>query len=378
MNSYSMSLPLKYQIALSLFPRIGAVSARRLVAYLGSVNAIFESTKKELKLIPGIGPSLIKTLIDQRDAVLQEAEKELAFIQKYQLKTFFYLDKDYPRRLAQCEDAPVILYLKGKVDLNSTRIISVVGTRNATENGRQLATNLVSGLKDNGMDVLVVSGLAYGIDVAAHKAALKVGLPTLGVVGHGLDKMYPANHASIAKEMVANNGGLLTDFPSESKIDPGNFLRRNRIVAGLADCTIVVESAVKGGALVTADIANSYNRDVFAFPGRATDQYSAGCNQLIKNNKAALIENSADLIAFMGWESNQKPVQPPLFLELNADEKLIVEALKQNEIITTDFIARGTQLPVQKINTILLDLEFKGVVKSLPGNRFKLIVQLAT
>jgi len=373
-----MSLPLKYQIALSLFPRIGAVSARRLVAYLGSVNAIFESTKKELKLIPGIGPSLIKTLIDQRDAVLQEAEKELAFIQKYQLKTFFYLDKDYPRRLAQCEDAPVILYLKGKVDLNSTRIISVVGTRNATENGRQLATNLVSGLKDNGMDVLVVSGLAYGIDVAAHKAALKVGLPTLGVVGHGLDKMYPANHASIAKEMVANNGGLLTDFPSESKIDPGNFLRRNRIVAGLADCTIVVESAVKGGALVTADIANSYNRDVFAFPGRATDQYSAGCNQLIKNNKAALIENSADLIAFMGWESNQKPVQPPLFLELNADEKLIVEALKQNEIITTDFIARGTQLPVQKINTILLDLEFKGVVKSLPGNRFKLIVQLAT
>lgn len=372
-----MSSLLKYQIALSLFPRVGAVSARRLVAYMGSLQAIFESTKKDLKSIPGIGPSLIKTLIDQRDEVLRRAEKELAFIQKYQLKTFFYLDKEYPPRLAQCEDAPVILFLKGNVDLNSPRIISVVGTRNSTDQGRQLTGELISGLRENGVNALVVSGLAYGIDVTAHKAALKAGLPTLGVVGHGLDKMYPANHAAIAKEMLANKGGLLTDFPSESNIDPGNFLRRNRIVAGLADCTVVVESAVKGGALVTADIANSYSRDVFAFPGRTTDQFSSGCNQLIKNNKAALIENAADLIAFMGWESHQKPVQPALFLELNTEEKLIVTTLKQNEITTTDLISRATNLTVQKINAILLDLEFKGVVKSLPGNRFKLIVQLA-
>ncbi|MFA9388417.1 MAG: DNA-processing protein DprA [Prolixibacteraceae bacterium] len=370
-----MSSPLNHQIALSLFPGIGAVNARRLVAYLGSLKALFEVSRKELSNIPGIGPFLIKILIEQRNEMLEKAEKEILFIQKYKLKTFFYLDKEYPRRLAQCEDAPVILYLKGDVDLNSPRIISVVGTRKATENGRQLTNELIEGLKKNGIDILVVSGLAYGIDVTSHKASLKANFPTLGVIGHGLDKMYPASHATIAKEMISKKGGLLTDFPSESNIDPGNFLRRNRIVAGLADCTIVVESGEKGGALVTADIANSYNREVFAFPGRPNDQFSAGCNQLIKSNKAALIENAQDLILYMGWETHQIPIQAQLFLELNDDEKRIINTLKNNEISTTDFISRETNFPVQKINTILLDLEFKGLIKSLPGNRFKMIAR---
>jgi DNA processing protein len=371
-----MSSPLHHQIALSLFSRIGAVNARRLVAYLGSVNAVFEVSKKDLKEIPGIGETLIKTIINQRDEVLQRAGKEIDFIAKYKLKTFFYLDKEYPRRLAQCEDAPVIVYMKGDVDLNCQRIISVVGTRNATQNGSELTNELIEGLAKCGINILVVSGLAFGIDVMAHKAAMKTGLQTLGVVGHGLDKMYPSSHASIAKEMLAKNGGLLSDFASETKIDPGNFLRRNRIIAGLADCTIVVESAEKGGALVTADIANSYNRDVFAFPGRPGDQYSKGCNHLIKNNKAALIENSADLIAFMGWEVNKQPIQQALLIDLDNDEKAVVGVLQKNEISGSDFISQTVNLPVQKINAILLNLEFKGLVKSLPGNRFKMLVHI--
>jgi DNA processing protein len=371
-----MNPVLPYQIALSLLPKIGAVNARRLVAYLGSAQSLFSASKKAIEAIPGIGEGLVRSIINHRKEALYRAEKEMAFITKYKLKTFFYLDKNYPRRLAQCEDAPVIIFMKGEVDLNYPRIISVVGTRKATEYGHQLTNELIKGLSSNGITTLVVSGLAYGIDVAAHKAAIKAGLPTIGILGHGLDKMYPSTHASIAREMIEKKGGLLSDFPSETKIDPGNFLRRNRIIAGLSDCTIVVESAEKGGALVTADIANSYNRDVFTFPGRCNDQFSIGCNQLIKTNKAALIESANDLMDFMGWEANQHPVQQPLLIDLDEDEKNIVKILKQNEISTTDFISRQVHLPVQKINSTLLNLEFKGLVKSLPGNRFKLLFHL--
>lgn len=371
-----MTPPLVYKIALSLFPRIGAVNARRLVAYMGSESAIFEASKNDLNGIPGIGKNLIKKIIDHRSEVIDKAYLEKTFVEKYKLKTFFYLDKEYPRRLAQCEDAPVILFMKGDVDLNAHKIISIVGTRNATDEGREHTSNLISGLKKSGIEALIVSGLAYGIDISAHKAALKFGLPTLGVVGHGLDKMYPASHASIAKDMVSNNGGLLSDFPSDVSIDPGNFLRRNRIIAGLADCTVVVESAKKGGSLVTADIANSYNREVFAYPGRPSDQYSTGCNTLIKKNLAALIENPNDLIEYMGWETKQEAIQQPLFIELDDNEKQIVKLLQKNEIGNTDSISREINLPVQNINTLLLNLEFKGIIKSLPGNRVKLIMKV--
>lgn len=371
-----MTPPLIHKIALSLFPRVGAVNARRLVAYLGSVSAIFEVSNKDLNGIPGIGKTQIKNIINNREQVLEKATSELVFIEKYKIQTFFYLDTDYPQRLAQCEDAPVILFLKGNVNLNSNKIISIVGTRNASDYGRELTYELISGLKKNGIEALVVSGLAYGIDITAHKAALKEDLPTLGVVGHGLDKLYPASHASIAKDMIAKNGGLLSDFPSGAGIDPGNFIRRNRIIAGLADCTIVVESAEKGGSLITADIANSYNREVFAFPGRITDQYSLGCNKLIKKNLAALIEQPTDLIEYMGWETKQNVTQQSLFIELDENEKQIVKLLQVNEVANTDFISRSINLPVQKINSILLNLEFKSVIKSLPGNRFRLIMKV--
>jgi DNA processing protein len=368
-----MSSNLHYEIALSLFPRIGSVNSRRLVAYLGSLNAVFESSPKTLKGIPGIGPAMLKTIVDKRDEVLKQAEKEIGFISKYGIKTFFYLNKEYPRRLAQCDDAPVILFQKGNADLNHPKIISVVGTRNATDYGRQITEELIAGLASAGLNVLVVSGLAFGIDVSAHKSALKNHLPTLGIVGHGLDKMYPSAHTNLAREMVAEGGGVLSDFTSGSKIDPGNFPRRNRIVAGLADCTIVVESAEKGGALVTADIANSYNRDVFAFPGRIGDQFSKGCNDLIKRNKAALIESAADLIDYMGWETNAQPRQQVLLIDLTDEEKKVIDLLRSDEIITTDIAAKELNLTVQAINSLMLNLEFKGVLKSLPGNRFKLI-----
>jgi DNA processing protein len=368
-----MSSNLIYSIALSLFPRIGSVNSRRLVAYLGSLNAVFEATPKTLKDIPGIGEGLIKTVIENRDEVLKRAEKEINFIRKYDLRTFFYLDREFPRRLAQCDDAPVILFQKGNIGLNHPKIISVVGTRNATDYGRQMTEELIAGLSGASIDVLVVSGLAFGIDAAAHKSALKHRLPTLGVVGHGLDKMYPSEHTNLAREMVMAGGGVLSDFTSCSKIDPGNFPRRNRIIAGLSDCTIVVESGAKGGALVTADIANSYNRDVFAYPGRTGDTFSKGCNDLIRKNKAALIESADDLIDFMGWEANAQPLQQVLMIDLSEDEQQIVNLLKSNEIITTDIASRELNMSVQTINSFMLNLEFKGVLKSLPGNRFKLV-----
>ena len=370
-----MNSPLSHKIALSLFPGIGSINARKLLAYAGSLNAVFESTKKDLKDIPGFGPKLLSIIFEHRQEVLEKAHMEIEFIEKYKLKTFFYLDPNYPKRLAQCDDAPVIMYMKGDVDLNTSKVISVVGTRNATEKGREYTHELIHGLKDQGLRPLVVSGLAYGIDVCAHKEAMKARLPTIGVVGHGLDTMYPAAHASIAKDMINSKGALLSDFSSKSAIDPGNFIRRNRIVAGLADCTIVIESANRGGALVTADIANSYNRDVFAYPGRPSDQYSAGCNKLIKGNKAALIENSSDLIAYMGWEASKQITQTQLLIDLSADEETISKVLAEKEIATTDLISRATNFSVQKINSILLDLEFKGIVKSLPGSRFKLLMQ---
>ncbi|MBN1925264.1 MAG: DNA-processing protein DprA [Prolixibacteraceae bacterium] len=364
---------LNYQIALSMFPRIGAVNARRLVAYLGSLDAVFEAPGKAFKDIPGIGNNLIKIILEKRTEMLEEALREVEFIRKHKIETYFYLNKAFPKRLAQCDDAPVILFQKGNADLNHQRIVSIVGTRSATEYGRELTGELIKGLALTGIEVLVVSGLAFGIDGVAHKAALKNKFPTIGVVGHGLDKLYPSAHKSLAREMIDAGGGILTDFPSGSKIDPGNFPRRNRIIAGLADCTIVVESAGKGGALVTADIANSYNRDVFAFPGKVSDQYSAGCNNLIKKNEAALITSAADLIAYMGWEANAKPRQQVMMIDLDDEEKQVVEILSGSEIITTDFASRKLNLSVQKINSLMLTLEFKGVLKSLPGNRFKLI-----
>lgn len=362
---------LLYKIALSITPGIGGILSRNMVAYVGSVEGIFAEPVKSLQKIPGIGEINAKRIKDRE--ILVKAEKELKFIEKNEIDVQFYTDKNFPRRLKTCVDAPIIIYSKGSLDLNEQRIVSIVGTRNATNYGKQACDELIQKFAERNYKVLIVSGLAYGIDIQAHKSAIKFNIPTAGVVGHGLDRIYPSLHAETAKKML-ENGGLVTDFPSETKIDPSNFIRRNRIIAGLADATIVVESAAKGGALITAEIASSYNRDVFAFPGRAGDVYSKGCNQLIRNSGANLIEGIDDLEFFMGWEKSSKNqvVQSSLFVELTADEEKIVALLRENGELFIDQISTVLTIPVSRISSMLLTLEFKNVLVALPGKMYKL------
>ncbi len=362
---------LAYKIAISLIPGIGSVIARNLIAYVGSVEGVFQEKERNLMKIPGVGEVNAQRVVRQN--VLDRAKREVDFIHKNRIQTFFYLDENYPTRLKNCSDAPIILYFKGKANLNQSHIISVVGTRNATIYGKEMCDELIHSFSEKSYSLLVVSGLAYGIDVHAHKACLKYNIPTVGVFAHGLDKIYPALHAPIASKML-ETGGLICDFVSETEIDRQNFLRRNRIIAGLADATIIVESAEKGGALVTADIANSYNRDVFAFPGRSNDQFSKGCNKIIKLNEAVLIENAADIEKAMNWDvktTATKFVQTSLFVELNPEEQKLIDLLKGGDRFV-DEITIETQLPMSKISALLLGLEFKGIVTSLPGKMYRL------
>ncbi len=366
---------LKYKIALSLIPKVGHITAKKLVAYVGDFEEIFRETKKNLLKIPDIGETLANNIVHSN--VLPLAEEEIEFIEKNNIRVIFYLDEEYPERLKHCIDAPVLLYAKGECSLNQRKVLSIVGTRKATNEGVLFCEKLVAALADRGHQPIIVSGLAYGIDATAHHAALNNNLPTVAVLGHGLDIIYPASHKSLARK-IEHDGLLLTDFPSKSKRDKNNFVKRNRIIAGLSDATIVVESAEKGGALVTADIANSYNRDVFAVPGRITDPYSKGCNQLIKINRAALLEKVEDIEYLLGWEPeseiNKKEIQRNLFVELDDEEKYIVDILKaSSKELPIDTICLKAQMPTSKVSPILLELEFKGILKTLPGKTYKLI-----
>ena len=367
-----MADDLIYKIALSLIPGMGSVTAKSLMAYTGSAEQVFREKEKALRQIPGIGSILAKNII--HSAVMPRAGQEIEFIQKNEVRALFYLDPDYPQRLLGCNDAPIVLYVKGKPFLNCLKSVSIVGTRHATEYGRKIVDQFITALAERGYQILIVSGLAYGIDIQSHKSALRTGLPTVAVLGHGLDTVYPSMHTAIAREMTENNGGLVSDFLSHSSIDRTNFLRRNRIIAGMSDATIVVQSAKKGGALVTADIANSYNRDVFAFPGRVGDLYSEGCHFLIKSNRAALIETVSDLEYAMNWSAAQgqpDAIQPCLFYDFNPDEKLIVDLLRSEGETAIDLICIKTTLPMNKVSPTLLNLEFAGIIKGLPGKVFK-------
>lgn len=361
---------LQYQIALSLIPGIGPVNAKTLIAYVGSIEGIFSEKASSLKKIPGIGGVTAKSIVTQN--VLSLAEEEIANIEKHQIQTFFYLDDDYPYRLKRCADAPLVLFSKGNLNLNKRQMVAIVGTRNATTYGKECCQKLIDAMAERS-GYCVVSGLAYGIDIAAHKACIRAGVPTVGVVAHGLEQVYPKLHKSTAERMLGD-GGLVSDFICESSIDPKNFVKRNRIIAGLCDATIVVESAEKGGSLVTADIADSYNRDVFVFPGRATDPYSKGCNKLIRENKANLIESLDDLEYFMSWQpevDKSRKIQRQLFVELSPVEEKVVEVLKTGEQ-NIDQLCQQCQLPTSKVSSLLLELEFKGMVLSLPGKMYKL------
>ncbi|MCL1822181.1 MAG: DNA-processing protein DprA [Prolixibacteraceae bacterium] len=349
---------------------VGSVLARNLISYAGSVENVFRIPLQKLLKIPGIGEVNAHRIKESN--VLALAEKELTFIEKNDIKTYFYLDADYPKRFGQCIDAPVVFYYKGNANLDTTKIISIVGTRNATAYGRQICDEFIRDLAAKRYDFVVVSGLAFGIDIQAHKSSLQYGVPTIGVLGHGLNKLYPASHAKTADLMV-QNGGLLTDFSTAANIDPRNFVRRNRLIAGLSDACIVVESGAKGGALITAEIAASYNRDVFAFPGRVGDSYSKGCNKMIKTNMAALIENAADFEYLMGWETtSKKPVQQMFFAELSDEEQKIVDIMGRQEKSFIDHICMEMGMTVGKISALLLALEFKGVVDALPGKMYRL------
>lgn len=371
-----MTDKLIYQIGLTMINGVGDILARHLLQTLGDAEAVFAEKRQLLERVPGIGSTIAAEI--KRPEVLLRAEKELAFIEKNNISCFFLTDTDYPARLRECPDAPVLFYFKGNANLDAARIISIVGTRNATDYGRELTESLLKDLAGSIPDLLVVSGLAYGIDICAHRSALRNQLPTVAVLAHGLDRIYPATHRSTAVEML-QSGGLLTDFPSGTDPDRPNFLCRNRIIAGLSDCTIVVESAEKGGSLVTADIAFSYGRDVYSFPGRVNDSRSKGCNTLIRQNKAALITSADDLLAALCWDvqPSATPVQTELFFsdtDSSASEQNPVLAVmkKQKEVHIND-LALLLDMPVQQLSTLLFELEINGKIKALPGNLYKLL-----
>ena len=324
-----------------------------------------------LEKIEGIGSVRAHSIKGFRDFHL--AEDEIKFIEKYKIKTLFLTDKDYPQRLLNCYDSPTLLFYKGKADLNASRIIGIVGTRSNTEYGKNFTEKLVKEL--SGQDILIISGLAIGIDAIAHKAAVKHGLPTVGVVGHGLDKMYPYENTSLAKDMIKHEGGIVSEFFSGTKPDKHNFPLRNRIVAGLCDATVVVETHYKGGSMITAKLADAYNRDVFAVPGRTTDKLSSGCNHLIKYNKAILLTEANELLDIMGWKEKKKEVkkQKELFIELSAEEKMVVQLLQEKEKVHIDEINLHSGLSSSAAAAAILNLELQGVIIALPGKMYTLV-----
>jgi DNA processing protein len=365
-------MPLHHEIGLTFLKNIGPSLAKVLMSYFGDAESIFKASNAKLLKVPGIGEKTVAQL--NFDEALKKAEEELKFIDKHGIDIVFYTDRAYPKRLKNCGDSPILLYTKGNADLNSHYIISIVGTRNATEYGKQLCKQLIEELQQ--YNVLIVSGLALGIDVAAHKESLKFNVPTVGVLAHGLDRIYPNQNRLIAEKML-ENGGLLTEYPSGTVPDRENFPQRNRIVAGIADATIVVEASIKGGALITAEIANSYNRDVFAFPGRVGDDFSEGCNFLIRNNKAALLTCAADLAYSLGWETTNstKPTieQFVLPIDLSTDERLIFDILQQHKNpIAIDDLTLKTNMTTSMLAMNLLNMEMQGYIKSLPGKTYSI------
>lgn len=368
-----------YKIAITLLSGVGDVNAKKLIAYCGGIEAVFKEKKNALSKIPGISNNLANKISSQiKSAELwKRVEEEINFCKTFGIQVHSYLDDSYPYRLKHCEDGPVTLYSLGNIPFNSPCVLSIVGTRLATHYGRDFCYQLIHDLKEYNLNVLIVSGLAFGIDIYAHKAALKEGLPTVAVVAHGLDKIYPPEHRKYVQEM-AENGGIVSDFISKTKPDKGNFVKRNRIIAGMSDATLVVESKRDGGAMITAEYAFSYNRDVLALPGRINDKNSEGTNFLIKTNKATLVENAEDLCKVLGWSIQKKMNQTsiPFVFNLNDDEKKIIDLLKINGDTTIDLLALSAQMPISKASVILLNLEFNGIVKSLPGKVYSLAIKI--
>ncbi len=368
-----LSMSYVHQLALTFISGIGAVLSKQLISYAGSPEKVFEANKSKLLRIPNIGEVLAEQIVQQGRQALLKAEIEVQKAEKEGVTMLSYLDKAYPQRLKQLEDAPTILFYKGKADLNHHRIISLVGTRQATDYGRKVTEEIVADIKK--YNPIIISGLAYGIDITAHRAALKNGLETIAVFGSGLDIVYPSVHKSTA-QLIENQGGLLSEYPLGTKPDPRQFPERNRIVAGLSDAVIVVEAAETGGALITARIANQYNREVFAVVGNINNKYSMGCNLLIKKHEAHIYTSAVDLIESLQWKEGEeasKIIAKKLTLDLDADEQKVYDLLIKNQEMHLDEIGWQSQLGVSKVASVLLAMEFKNLVKALPGKKFVLL-----
>ena len=362
-----------YQVALSFVPGIGDINTKQLISYCGSAKNIFSNHKKKLFNIPGIGKKVIDA-INNKD-ILYKAEKEINRCEKENVQILFYTEPNYPNRLKQIIDAPPLLFFKGNTDLSAKKIVAIVGTREATEYGKWITDQLVEDLVAH--NALIVSGLAYGIDIHAHKAALKNNLDTLGVMASGANIIYPSLHRPVVNQIIAQ-GGIITEYLMDQKPEAHQFPARNRIIAGIADAIIIIEAAEKGGALITAEIANTYNKDVFAVPGNINNNYSVGCNNLIKSHKASLITSVKDLEYIMNWEPGELPgaSEEDIFKEVDFTEEeiKIVQLLKDlKEDLLIDDISWKSQIPLNQLASILLNLEFKGVIKSLPGKKYKLL-----
>lgn len=363
-----MSDDLLYQIFLTLIPNIGDVHAKDLINRFSSAGNIFKAKRKDLESIEGIGTVRVNSILHFKD--FKRAEQEMRFIEKYKINVLFLNDDKYPKRLLNCYDPPTVLYYKGNADLNVSRIISIVGTRKNNEYGKNICEKTITDLAHE--NILIVSGLAFGIDTIAHRSALKNHMNTVGVVAHGLDRIYPPQNKTLAKEMI-EQGGVLSDFKSETNPDKQNFPRRNRIVAGMSDAILVIESGLKGGSLITAELANSYNKDVFAFPGRVNDSRSEGCNYLIKNNKAAMVTSAKDILDNLGWSEHKKinKKQQELFIELTHEERIIIDIMHACEQLHIDQLYQKSALSSSAVASALLTLEMNGLVASLPGKIYK-------
>ena len=361
---------LLYTIALGMVPSVGDISARKLVKHLGSASAVFREPYHNLIRIPGIGKTIAAHLSSKE--YIDKAARELEYTREHGIKIICHDDEAYPRRLRECPDSPIFLYYKGNANLNEDRILSIVGTRNITRRGKDVCKGIIRDLAVEYPDLIIISGLAYGVDITAHKAALREKLKTVAVMGHGFKTIYPSTHINTARQIL-NHGALITDFHSYEAPERNNFLKRNRIIAGLSDASLIIESGRKGGAMVTADIAISYNRDIMAVPGSPGDTYSEGCNLLIKSNRAALVESADDIIYNLNWTKPKlKNKQRTLFPEnLSPLEESIFNLFNENDELSSDYISNSLNKPLHQLSSALLKLEFSGYLTSIPGNIYR-------
>lgn len=359
-----------YLLALLKVEGVGDIMAKKLLTHFGKAETVFTTKTNQIAAIDGVGAVLLKNLKDK--SIFEKASRELDFIKSNDIKVSFFQDENYPERLKHCFDSPVLIFSAGNMNLKNKRIISIVGTRQITSYGTDFCRKLIEDLAP--LDPVIVSGFAYGVDIVAHQIAMENNLQTIGVLAHGLNQIYPKTHKKYVAKME-ENGGFITEFWSSSNPDKENFVRRNRIVAGMTEATIVIESADKGGSLITANLANDYNRDVFAVPGRVTDKYSQGCNDLIKTQKANVLSSAADLIYMLNWdiEKKVKSIQKSLFVDLEPDEQKVYDFLIKNGKELLDIIALQCDFPIFKISGVLLNMELKGVIRPLPGKLFEAI-----